>query len=573
MKLTALAAACLSLLSPFVYADTNVAGPSSSKVILPSTFKPPQVFKNANLVHLISLEKNHVKDSINVVVENISPEPQHEYFLPFTGDQMARVGGFEVKDRKNAEVTGFVVDAVEFDPLSDVQYYRIQLPAPLAPKSQQTLGISFYYLKAFQPLPAAIEQSDKQYLSYAFSAYCPSAYPTLKQKTEVKLPTSDIPDYTKIAGSGDVSEFPQKQGSKLTYGPFPEVPAGAVSPVKVRYEFTKPVTHVAELEREIEVSHWGGNVAFEEQYTLYNRGANLSSQFNRVKWAQSQYFNPTTYALKEMKIPLRVGSKDAYFTDAIGNVSTSRFRSTKREASLELKPRYPVFGGWKYPFTIGWNADARYFLKKTAGDSYLLNVPLIEGPKQAEGVEYEQVQVRVLLPEGSENVKFYTNAPESSLTDYSVDIQRTYLDTIGRTVLTIKARNLVDDFRDRELIVSYDYSAMASLRKPLIVFSSMLTVFVGMWALSKTTYLHAENMCFKAEPSKKYYYHEEYIPVRQHHHHHHQHRSSTVAVPRHSTHRHSHYSSSSHSPRVSSGSYHHHSGPVIYERTSQTRYR
>ncbi|XXG94931.1 hexokinase [Hypoxylon texense] len=484
MKFTAVAAACLSLFSQ-VRGDTNVAGPSSSKVVLPSTFKPPQVFKNANLVHVITLEKNYAKENINVLIENASPEPQDEYFLPFTSDQMERIGGIEVKDRKDATVTGFAVEAVEFDQTSDTQFYRIRLPAPLPAKGQQTLGISFFYLNAFAPLPAAIQQSEKQYLVYQFSAYCASAYPTLKQKTEVKLPSSDIPDYTKIAGSGETKEFPQKQGSKLTYGPFPEVPAGAVSPVKVRYEFTKPVTHVSQLERDVEVSHWGGNVAFEERYTLFNYGANLSAQFNRVKWAQSQYFNPQSYALKELKVPLRVGSKDAYFTDVIGNVSTSRFRSNRREAVLELKPRYPVFGGWKYPFTIGWNADAKQFLKKKSGDTYMLNVPFIEGPKQQEGVAFEKVQVRVLLPEGAENVRFYTTIPESSITDYTVDLQQTYLDTIGRTVLTIKARNLVDDFRDRELIVSYDYSLVASLRKPLIVFSSMVTIFVGIWAISK----------------------------------------------------------------------------------------
>ncbi|KAH9998905.1 Ribophorin I [Xylariaceae sp. FL0662B] len=484
MKFTAIAAACLSLLS-YVAGETNVAGPSSSKVTLPATFKPPQVFKNANLVHVISLEKNSAKENINVLIENVSSEPQDEYFLPFTSDQMERVGGIEVKDRKDATVSGFKVEAVEFDPLSDTQYYRIRLPTPLSPKSQQTLGISFYYLNSFQPLPAAIDQTDKQYLVYQFSAYCASAYPTLKQKTEVKLPSSDIPDYTKIAGNGETKEFPQKQGSKLTYGPFPEVPAGAISPAKVRYEFTKPVTHVSHLERDVEVSHWGGNIAFEERYTLLHHGANLSTQFSRVQWARSQYFNPQTYALKDLKFPLRVGSKDAYFTDVIGNVSTSHFRTNRREAVLELKPRYPIFGGWKYPFTIGWNADAKYFLRKKSGDNYLLNVPFIEGPKQAEGVEFQQIQVRVFLPEGAENVKFYTTIPESSITDHTVDLQSAYLDTVGRTVLTIKARNLVDDFRDRELIVSYDYPFVASLRKPLIVFTSMVTVFVGMWVISK----------------------------------------------------------------------------------------
>ena len=278
------------------------------------------------------------------------------------------------------------------------------MPTPLKPGAQQTLGISYYLLKAYKPLPSAIQQDEPQFLSYSFSAYCPSAYTTSKQKTEVKFPSANIPDYTKLPGSGDVKEFPQKQGAKLTYGPFDEKPAGAEELVQVRFEFNKPVSHVSLLERDIEVSHWGGNVAFEERYTLIHRGANLSSLFNRVKWAQSQYYNPTTHALKDMKFPLRVGSADPYYTDVIGNVSTSRFRSNKKEALLEIKPRYPVFGGWKYPFTIGWNSDAKNFLRKTVSGSYALNVPFLEGPKQPEGVEYQQVRVRVILPEGAEYV-------------------------------------------------------------------------------------------------------------------------------------------------------------------------
>lgn len=59
------------------------------------------------------------------------------------------------------------------------------------------------------------------------------------------------------------------------------------------------------------------------------------------------------------------------------------------------------------------------------------------------------------------------------------------MDTVGRTVLTIKARNLVDELRDRELVVSYEYSTAAALRKPLVIFTSTMTVFVGIWLLSK----------------------------------------------------------------------------------------
>lgn len=150
------------------------------------------------------------------------------------------------------------------------------------------------------------------------------------------------------------------------------------------------------------MSHWGGNVAFEERYTLYHRGANLTSLFNRVKWQQQQHFNPNSYALSDLTFPLAPSSLDPYYYDVIGNVSTSRFRPGKRESLLVTKPRYPIFGGWKYPFTIGWNADAKNFLRKAADGGFVLNVPFLDGPKQAEGVEYENVVVRVILPEGAE---------------------------------------------------------------------------------------------------------------------------------------------------------------------------
>src|SRR3569833_3463619 len=162
-----------------------------------------------------------------------------------------------------------------------MQYYRIRLPAPLTAGAQQTLGIAYYYLRAYTPLPAQIAQDEKQYLVYRFSAYCPSVYTTSKQKTEVKFPSSNIPDYTKLPGSGDIKELPQKQGAKLTYGPFDEKPAGAAEPIEVRFEFTKPVLHVSQLERDVEVSHWCGNLAFEERHTLGRRGAGRAARGGR----------------------------------------------------------------------------------------------------------------------------------------------------------------------------------------------------------------------------------------------------------------------------------------------------
>jgi len=101
MKATAILSAVASLLSLATAATAE------------SPFKPPQVWKNANLVHIISLEKNYVKENINVLVENVDNRPHDEYYVPFTADQLSRLGGVEVKDRKDPTVGPFGAELVE----------------------------------------------------------------------------------------------------------------------------------------------------------------------------------------------------------------------------------------------------------------------------------------------------------------------------------------------------------------------------------------------------------------------------------------------------------------------------
>jgi oligosaccharyltransferase complex subunit alpha (ribophorin I) len=117
MRHFAIGTVLLSIASAVQGAEkSNLTKPLSSQLILPSNFKPADTFKNVNLVHVINLEKNYPKESINVVIENIASTPQDEYFIPFTSRQMETIGGLEVKDRKDSESPLFDVEAVEFDP-------------------------------------------------------------------------------------------------------------------------------------------------------------------------------------------------------------------------------------------------------------------------------------------------------------------------------------------------------------------------------------------------------------------------------------------------------------------------
>lgn len=117
MRPLSILAAALSFTSTALCAEkANLTKPLTSQLILPSTFKPPQTFKNVNLVHIVNLEKGYPKEQINVAIENIDSQPQDEYFIPFTSAQMSTIGGLEVKDRKDPDGGLFEVEAVEFDP-------------------------------------------------------------------------------------------------------------------------------------------------------------------------------------------------------------------------------------------------------------------------------------------------------------------------------------------------------------------------------------------------------------------------------------------------------------------------
>jgi oligosaccharyltransferase complex subunit alpha (ribophorin I) len=112
MRLTHLLLSCLAALSRA--SDVNISEPQLSRIILPTEFKPPAVFENVNLVRNINLEKSYPRETINVVIKNVDKEQQSEYYLPFEADMLSRLGGLEVRDRKDTKSPPFKADITAF---------------------------------------------------------------------------------------------------------------------------------------------------------------------------------------------------------------------------------------------------------------------------------------------------------------------------------------------------------------------------------------------------------------------------------------------------------------------------
>ena len=126
---------------------------------------------------------------------------------------------------------------------------------------------------------------------------------------------------------------------------------------------------------------------------------------------QTRYLKKVSpQTLSSLTLDLPAGIYQPYYYDLIGNVSTSRFRpgrpsppGSKRPGQpgwLELRPRYPIMGGWNYSYTLGWDAPLADSVKFDAGTGqYVLGVPFMT---PIPGAAVNDAEVKIILPEGAQ---------------------------------------------------------------------------------------------------------------------------------------------------------------------------
>jgi len=72
---------------------------------------PPQVFKNSNLLRTIDITKPYVRETVAMVIDNISKEPQAEYYVPIPKGIAENISYLEAR----GEDGPYVVNTAVFD--------------------------------------------------------------------------------------------------------------------------------------------------------------------------------------------------------------------------------------------------------------------------------------------------------------------------------------------------------------------------------------------------------------------------------------------------------------------------
>jgi oligosaccharyltransferase complex subunit alpha (ribophorin I) len=104
-----------------------------------------------------------------------------------------------------------------------------------------------------------------------------------------------------------------------------------------------------------------------------------------------------------------------------------------------------------------------------------LRIPL---PPPIEGMYADDLEVRVVLPEGAKKIAHA--APSAPNAQSSLERKSTYLDAPwgpGRPVLALRVPNAVPDHASARLTVEYSIGAFDLLRKPLLLVAAYGAVF------------------------------------------------------------------------------------------------
>jgi len=150
----------------------------------------------------------------------------------------------------------------------------------------------------------------------------------------------------------------------------------------------------------------------------------------------------------------------------------SNFRSSPFEAVLEISPRYPLYGGWKTKWYHGYNLPLSNALTVTADGSYVLTVPFVAPYENAAIDDFELI---VTLPEGASDIKFRS---EHNLgVELEMDSVQTYLDSVGRPVLSISRRNVVSD-HNLPVQITYRFPTRDMLQEPILLISFFFFLFL-----------------------------------------------------------------------------------------------
>ena len=481
----------ISLLLPLVLLLSLLLSPTLSLPFTPA-------FTNVEVRRFVDLSSHVEEQTVAIKALNSGSSPASSYLIPIPSTSLPHLAFVEAlhtqekstplsqatfqrlyrdDEKKNRLVTHQVdVSGVDFASTSltpsNVTFYAVEFPSAVGVGETVHLILFLSFTRTLTPLPSHKQQDEHQLVIYHDTSHFLSPYPSTSQKSTYKLQSSHIESYTRKHAS--------VSSDAVEYGPFTDVPAWSWPPLSLHFQNDAPFITMLSMRKEVEISQWG-NVAITEWYAMQHTGAQLTGPFSRFEYQGKG--NKAFASFNSLVAYLPPLSDGIYYRDYIGNISTSHVRPGRgnTDTLVEIRPRFPMMGGWTAEFEVGYNVPARknlYVIDEHAKadtrrqGNYLLNVPF---GSMFPAAAIDRAEVRVIFPEGTSHIQWATPFEIDSADDSGLHF--THLDTTGRPVLTLTKTNLLR-FHNQPFIVSYHFNKVAMMREPALVITAVMAFFL-----------------------------------------------------------------------------------------------
>ncbi|CAL9735042.1 dolichyl-diphosphooligosaccharide--protein glycosyltransferase subunit 1 [Monosporozyma servazzii] len=438
----------------------------------------PNGWENTRLSRELDLQYTFTVDTFELTIKNIADKPLSQYYITIPHELMGQLSTLTAALSSKEDI---FLNCYLFNGTSTLEdgtklgYGVIELPSPVLPGKEIEIIAKVFYNVAGRPYPAKINIGDTQHLYFTTNRLPLSSYATVESSlivnTRSKVEEDNRPEDESLQGVFN------EDTKVLEFGPWSDIKPNTVSELNLVYKHITALKEVVNLQRDIWISHWASTIQFEEYYEMTNKGAALNGGFDRLAYMkQSQLVQlgmiPWIQVL-EMELPSQ--ASEHFCTDKVGMVSTTEVI----DDSLFVKPRYPVFGGWFYNFTIGWTNSLSQFARNYDNDdeTFLLAVPVLNGPVDT---VYDHVSVSIYLPEGTQIVEADSPVSYNSM---SLTQEHSYFDmNEGHLKLTFEFDNLFTSIGKADLLIKYKYSKAALYKKPLSIavycFTALMAFFI-----------------------------------------------------------------------------------------------
>ncbi|KAI9505358.1 Ribophorin I [Coemansia spiralis] len=406
---------------------------------------------NTNLIRTVSLANlPYVMEQIGVVVQNDhSSKVFKTYTLPAV-DALPLSSQQAFERKSGVELN--IVDG------------KAVLKKPLQLGEKLSINVERVLYTGAMPV-GRVGQTEDQVWEWP-AQMVSSVYPIRKQKTVVSVP-------------GEIKQHVNAtvEGRKATF----------VAPGVIRFK-ANGVQLMATYRREYFVSHWANDLNILDHYDMRSLAPQPRASFDKVSQLMAKFMKTRDNFVKTLLVKVPREAREMYVVDEIGNVSTSLVASAREEFKvMQLRPRYPMLGGWNYTWWHGYSVPLTGYLR-TEGTKYRLRVPfmgsiagcaesqdqLTVAMAEARNTLVSQYELRVVLPEGAHDVSVRA-APTG---DIRLVPLKYYLDSTGRTVVVVEARNVAPGMADQDVLVEYEYPGWALWQKPMVVGGVVFVLFM-----------------------------------------------------------------------------------------------